>query len=129
MPLLTVNLVAGRTPEQITTLLDTIHASVVEAFEAPETDRYQIVREHPESHFLVQDTGLGLERSRDVVLIEITSRPRTREQKQTLYRLLAQRLNQGSGVEPHDLIVTITENTDEDWSFGLGRAQFLTGEL
>ena len=26
-------------------------------------------------------------------------------------------------------LVSIVENTDEDWSFGLGRAQFLTGEL
>jgi Tautomerase enzyme len=28
-----------------------------------------------------------------------------------------------------DLIVSITDNGDEDWSFGHGRAQFLTGEL
>jgi 4-oxalocrotonate tautomerase len=26
-------------------------------------------------------------------------------------------------------MVSVTENTDEDWSFGYGRAQFLTGEL
>jgi len=25
--------------------------------------------------------------------------------------------------------VSITDNGDEDWSFGYGRAQFLTGEL
>jgi hypothetical protein len=25
--------------------------------------------------------------------------------------------------------VSITDNNDEDWSFGYGRAQFLTGEL
>jgi hypothetical protein len=28
-----------------------------------------------------------------------------------------------------DLVVSITDNNDEDWSFGYGRAQFLTGEL
>jgi hypothetical protein len=26
-------------------------------------------------------------------------------------------------------MVSFVENTDEDWSFGHGRAQFLTGEL
>jgi len=26
-------------------------------------------------------------------------------------------------------VVSIVENSDEDWSFGLGRGQFLTGEL
>jgi hypothetical protein len=33
----------------------------------------------------------------------------------------------------HDAVVeafvSITDNDDEDWSFGYGRAQFLTGEL
>jgi 4-oxalocrotonate tautomerase len=33
------------------------------------------------------------------------------------------------GRGPAELIVSITENNDEDWSFGYGRAQFLTGEL
>jgi 4-oxalocrotonate tautomerase len=28
-----------------------------------------------------------------------------------------------------DLIVAVTDNGDDDWSFGYGRAQFLTGEL
>jgi hypothetical protein len=26
-------------------------------------------------------------------------------------------------------VVSFVENGDEDWSFGLGRAQFLTGDL
>jgi hypothetical protein len=30
---------------------------------------------------------------------------------------------------PGDLIVSMVENEKEDWSFGAGRAQFLTGEL
>jgi hypothetical protein len=28
-----------------------------------------------------------------------------------------------------DVVVSIVTNSDEDWSFGNGRAQFLTGEL
>jgi len=27
------------------------------------------------------------------------------------------------------VVVSFVENGDEDWSFGLGRAQFLTGDL
>jgi len=27
------------------------------------------------------------------------------------------------------VVVSIVENSDADWSFGLGRGQFLTGEL
>jgi hypothetical protein len=32
-------------------------------------------------------------------------------------------------VRPQDLIVSVTANERADWSFGLGRAQFLEGEL
>lgn len=28
-----------------------------------------------------------------------------------------------------DVVVSLIVNSDEDWSFGLGKAQFLTGEL
>jgi hypothetical protein len=31
--------------------------------------------------------------------------------------------------EIRTLLDAITDNNDEDWSFGHGRAQFLTGEL
>jgi hypothetical protein len=33
------------------------------------------------------------------------------------------------GIPLTDLIISVTENTKEDWSFGLGKAQFLTGDL
>jgi len=33
------------------------------------------------------------------------------------------------GLSPSDVVVSIVTTTDEDWSFGNGRAQFLTGEL
>jgi hypothetical protein len=32
-------------------------------------------------------------------------------------------------LDPADLVVSLTENDDEERSFGHGRAQFLTGEL
>jgi hypothetical protein len=59
----------------------------------------------------------------------VVSRKRTRAQKERLYALLAERLNRDCGLDPVDLVVSVSGNDDEDWSFGLGRAQFLTGEL
>jgi hypothetical protein len=49
--------------------------------------------------------------------------------KEKFYELLASNLAERCGLDPADLIVSITENDDDDWSFGYGRAQFLTGEL
>ncbi|MGL5687640.1 MAG: tautomerase family protein, partial [Weissella cibaria] len=31
--------------------------------------------------------------------------------------------------DPQDVMINLVSNTDEDWSFGLGKAQFLTGDL
>lgn len=130
MPLIRIDVIAGRrTPEQVTTLLDTVHAEMVAAFETPARDRYQIVHEHPRHQIVVQDTGLGIERTDDVVIVQVTSRPRDRGRKEAFYAGVAKALERECGLRPEDLVVSITENTDEDWSFGHGRAQFLTGEL
>jgi hypothetical protein len=63
------------------------------------------------------------------VVIQITTRPHNREAKESFYKQLSRELEEACGLAPSDLIVSIVTNTDEDWSFGNGRAQFLTGEL
>ncbi|HTF55345.1 MAG TPA: tautomerase family protein [Pseudonocardia sp.] len=129
MPLLYFDVSEGRTPSEIKALLDTSHAATVEAFEVPERDRYQVVRSHPTGQIVALDTGLDIARSHHLVIIHVVSRPRTRAQKEKFYALLAERLQRDCGLDPADLIVSMTENDNEDWSFGFGRAQFLTGEL
>lgn len=129
MPLLRFDIIEGRDPQAIRKLLDAAHGAVVEALEVPERDRYQIVHQHPASEMVVEDTGLGIERSRDVVVLQVTSRPRGREKKEAFYRLLCQRLEEKCGIRSSDVVVSFVVNDDEDWSFGLGRAQFLTKEL
>jgi 4-oxalocrotonate tautomerase len=129
MPLLYVDLTEGRTPLEVRALLDAIHETVVEAFGVPERDRYQVVHTHPAHEIVTWDTGLGIERSSRQVVVHMVSRQRPPELKQKFYELLASRLADRCGLDPADLIVSVTENEDEDWSFGYGRAQFLTREL
>lgn len=129
MPLLRFDVIEGRSEEELKTLLDTAHDAMVEAFDVPERDRYQIVHTHKAHEMVIQDTGLGFERSKDIVLISVTSKKRTEEKKQRLYQLLAERLQANCGLAPADLMVSIVENDAADWSFGLGEAQFLTGKL
>jgi hypothetical protein len=129
MPLLYFDLVEGRDPNEIKTLLDAAHAAVVDAFDVPDRDRYQVVNTHPAQEVFALDTGLGIQRSDKLVILHVVSRRRTRAQKERLYRLLVEYLRRDCGLDPSDLIVSVTENDDEDWSFGRGRAQFLTGEL
>ncbi len=129
MPLVRIDVVAGRSDEQLRTLADTVQQCMLEVFAAPERDRYQIVTEHPPGRMIVEDTGLGIERSDGLVLIQVTQQGRDTAQKQALYAALAERLHEAVGLRPEDLVVSVVENTKADWSFGHGRAQFLTGEL
>lgn len=62
MPLLTFDLIEGRTEQEVKTLLDAAHRAVLRAFEVPERDRYQIVHENKAHHMVIEDTGLGLTR-------------------------------------------------------------------
>jgi len=129
MPLLRFDVIEGRSEEELKTLLDTAHDAMVEAFDVPERDRYQIVHTHKAHEMVIQDTGLGFERTKDIVLISVTSKTRTEEKKKRLYQLLAERLQANCGLAPTDLMISIVENDAADWSFGLGEAQFLTGKL
>ena len=129
MPLLKFDIIQGRTDEQLRTLLDGAHQAMIEAFEVPASDRYQSVSQHRPGELVLHDTGLGYTRSSNVVLLTVISRPRSQVQKIAFYRLLAEKLQVDCDLSPDDLIVSLVENTDADWSFGCGRAQFLTGEL
>lgn len=129
MPLLYIDLIEGRTPSEIQALLDAVHEAVIEAFGVPTRDRYQVVRSHRAHEIIALDTGLGIERTSSLVIVQMVSRRRPGGLKQKFYELVADKLADRCGLDPADLIVSITENGDEDWSFGHGRAQFVTGEL
>ena len=129
MPLLCFDLIEGRSDAELKALLDAAHRAVLAAFKVPPGDRYQIVNERKPSRMVVGDTGLGIARSDNVVFLQVTTRPRTRAMKEAFYRLLVGELEKSCGIKPEDVVVCMVSNTDEDWSFGHGRAQFLTGEL
>ena len=129
MPLLRIDLIEGRSGAELKELLGAIHSAMLAAFKTPQRDRYQIVHEHPAAEMRIEDTGLGIPRNERIVMVQVTTRPRTRLEKQKFYELLCQELLRRCGVKPSDVVVSITQNTDEDWSFGYGRAQFITGEL
>ena len=129
MPFLRFDLVKGRTDDEIATLLDAAHRAMLRAFKVPERDRYQVVQEHAPSRMRIEDTGLGIERTDKVVIVHVTTRPRGAEAKQNFYRFLCEELSQSCGIQPSDVMVSMVENTDADWSFGNGEAQFITGKL
>src|SRR5699024_3699942 len=118
-----------RTPAQSRQLADIVQDVMLELFDAPPGDRYQIIETLPVGSILAEDTGLGIERSDGVVIIHVTQQGRSTAQKQAIYSALAERLAAADLVRPEDLIVSVVHNDREDWSCGLGRAQCVTGAL
>lgn len=129
MPLLRVDVYEGRSDEQLQGVLDALHRAMLAAFKVPARDRYQIVHEHKPSRMIMEDTGLDIPRTASFVFVQVTTRPRSREMKETFYRLAVEELAKSCGIAPSDVMINMVTCTDEDWSFGMGRAQFLTGEL
>ncbi len=129
MPLVRIDVQEGRAAAQLRRLADVVQEVMLEVFAAPPKDRYQIITEHKAGQIIAEDTGLGLQRSDGVTVVQIFQQGRNAVQKQAAYAQLADRLAAEDLVRPEDLIVSVTANERADWSFGLGRAQFLTGEL
>ena len=129
MPLLIFHVFEGRSQQEIDGLLDATHRVVLDTFRVPRRDRYQIVHEYKPGHVRFEDTGLGIPRSNKFVLLQIVTRSHPTEQKTAFYKNLCDELQRSCNIPPSDVMVSIIGNTDEDWSFGLGRAQFLTGDL
>ena len=129
MPLVRIDLQAGRSPADVRRIADVVQEVMVDVFAAPPRDRYQIVTEHPVGHVIAEDTGLGFERTDGVLVLQIFQQGRSEDQKRAVYAELARRLAADCGVATTDLVVSVVANSREDWSFGLGRAQFLEGDL
>lgn len=129
MPLIRIDVIEGRTEEELKLLADAVHDAVVESFEVPARDRYQTINQHKPYEMYIEDTGLGFERTNNIVVIQVISKTRTAEQKKQLYQKIAGHLQSRCYIAPEDVMVSITDNTEADWSFGLGEAQFLNGKL
>lgn len=129
MPLVRIDVNEGRTPEDLRRLSRGIHDAILAEYRIPERDYFHILTEHPQGQILAQDAGLGFERTGGVVMIQIfTQEGRSQEAKQNLFAAVAGKLAE-AGVAGEDVFIGYVENTAGDWSFGFGRAQYVTGEL
>lgn len=129
MPLVRIDVTTARTKAEVRAIADAIHATIVAEYGIPVRDRFQIITRHDPDEIIAQDAGLGFERSDGVVMIQIfTQTGRTPEAKQSLYAALAKSLGE-VGVAGEDVFLGYFENTPNDWTFGFGEAQYLTGAL
>jgi 4-oxalocrotonate tautomerase len=125
MPLVRISLREGKTDAYKKALADGVHRALVEAIDVPAQDRFQVVTEHPASGLFYDPSYLGIERSDDVVLVQITlSTGRKPAQKRKLYKQMSEILAKNPGLRPQDLMISLVEVAWENWSFGNGESQY-----
>lgn len=125
MPLVRISLRQGKSAAYRQAIGEAVHRAMVETINVPPLDRFQVITEHG-SEGLIYDPGyLGIARTDDVVVIQITlNAGRTPELKKALYARIVELLRQNPGIRPEDVLISLVEVTRENWSFGNGIAQY-----
>lgn len=91
----------------------------------PKDDRFQVIGEHSAEDFLFDSDYLGIHRTEEVVIIQITwNEGRSIEQKKALYKAIADGLHSAIGLRREDVFINLIEVKKENWSYGNGEAQY-----
>ena len=125
MPLVRVDLRKGKPAAHKKAIADGVYRAMREAFNVPDEDRFIVINEHDDDQFDYSDKYLGIERTGDLVIIQITANVgRTVEQKKALFARIAALLAEKPGLRPQDVFINLVEVAKENWSFGNGVAQY-----
>jgi len=129
MPLTRISLRRGKPAAYRKAILDGLYQAMRETFDVPEGDRFMTISEHDEPDFSYGADYLGIARSEDLVIIQLTvSNTRTVVQKKALYRRIVERLTANPGLRPEDILINLVEVLPENWSFGHGIAHYVKDE-
>ena len=125
MPLVRVEIKKHSDPTFAKRIGEQIYAAMRSTINVPEHDNFQILNEHDGEHFIFDPQYLGIQRSDQLVIIQITlNEGRTLEQKKALYQTIAHSLNTQLGIRLEDVFINLVEVKKENWSFGNGIAQY-----
>lgn len=128
MPLVRISLVKGQPAALRRSIGDAVHRALVETIDVPARDRFQLLTEHEPGDLVYDSEYLGIARSDNIVIIQITlSAGRSLEKKRKLYRRVAHNLGE-LGVRREDVLINLVEVAKENWSFGNGVASYAPPE-
>ncbi|MGD6892587.1 tautomerase family protein [Bacillus mobilis] len=106
-----------------------IHLSLIEHFNIPENDYFQLFLSYSQNHLLDNPYYLlegGEKRTENMIYVSITCGPgRTIKQKRDLYQSISLKVSECSSIKSADIFITLNETAAENWSFGQGLAQLV----
>ena len=103
MPLVNISILKGKSPEYIKSVTDGVNSAVIESFNFPSDDRYQIVHEH-EIHCLEMQ-----ERVQDRVMMHVIIRKGHPDKaKELFYKKVTENLSNDPGIDPAHVLIAMT---------------------
>jgi phenylpyruvate tautomerase PptA (4-oxalocrotonate tautomerase family) len=121
MPFARVDLIKGKSAEYRATVADVVYKGIVGVLKAPEGDRFVVIGEHEPANLIYDPQFLGMKRSPDFILIQVTSTVgNNKESKLAFFRFIADELKSKLSVRPDDVMVNMVFVDRADWSFGRG---------
>ncbi|AKR39039.1 tautomerase family protein [Bacillus cereus] len=115
--------------EELKKVSNSIHKSLIEHFEIPENDYFQMFFPYPPNQFFYDPYYLLEEekkRTENILHVSITCGPgRTINQKKRLYQSISRAISNHLNISTTDIFIILNETSAENWSFGQGVAQLV----
>jgi hypothetical protein len=125
MPIVTIHVLEGRYDDhRLASVSKAVQDALISILKVPSDDFFQIIHVLPRNRFLHTPSFLGMKYSDDFILLQvafISGRPK--ETRLALLQELNARIAAGAGISPDDLMIWLSEEAGENFSFGQGLAQ------
>lgn len=126
MPLVYISLLKGKSRDHIRAIADGVHQALVDRYNVPRDDRFQLIRQYDKDELIYDPDYLGVHRTDDIVFIHIIAGNwRDTPTKKALYEAIADRLVEKPGLRREDIQVVLSSNQRDEWSFGNGVASYV----
>ncbi|MEW6726592.1 MAG: tautomerase family protein [Bacillota bacterium] len=117
MPLVRIEMRAGKPAAYKKAVLDGVHEALVQAIKIPDHDRNQRLYELDADHFEISPT-----KSENAVIIEIVMfKGRSAEAKKRLFQAVVANLGKNPGIDGNDIIIVLHEPPLENWGIRGGK--------
>jgi hypothetical protein len=125
MPIAAIHVLEERYDEcRLSKVSTAVQDALVRILTIPLDDLFQIIHVLPRKRFLHTPSFLGLKYSDDFILLELAFiSGRSKETRLALLKELNARIVAGAGISPDDLMIHLSEDPGENYSFGQGLAQ------
>lgn len=126
MPLVHIHVPQGKPAQYRTSISDVVYDITLAVLNIPKNNRFHVISEHAATDMRIDPTYLGIERSEDAIIIQVTLNEgrATLELKKMYYKALADGLHARIGIRREDVIINLVEVKKENWSLGNGEAQY-----